>query len=256
MRSLKVLLLSLSLNSAAHSASMPNFGNFLGAFLGGNSGSGATSSIQSLVINAGLIYAKSDPRFAAILTVLGINNASDLQNFLAGDLSGSNFQDVIVHAAFQYAQQNPKYAEWFAKVGVVDEPSLRAFLNGKGAKYEDFIFSLALKYAQNNSQYSEWLKQLGIEDISDISDIMNGGLEGSNLQDLLIGFGQSYLQSNPQYSQYSFILSLLLGDSTLSNLGSNNMFLGAYEGLPISELKIIQKSKKLKVRTKVIRGGA
>ncbi len=242
MRSLKVIALSLALTLSAHAASLPNLGGLLGGLFGG--GGTGTSSIQTLLLNAGLTYAKSDPRFAVVLTALGINNAQDLQNFLQGDSNGNNFKDIIVHAAFQYAQSNPKFSDWLSKVGVTDEPSLRAFLNGKGSKYKDTIFQMALAYAKSNPKYAAWLDQLEISNISDITDILNGGLQGSNIQSLIL----SYLKSNPKYAQYASILSLLLGQDALSSTNISDMFLGAYDGLPVSEIKLIQKTKKTKAK--------
>ncbi|MEZ4814240.1 MAG: hypothetical protein R3A80_03415 [Bdellovibrionota bacterium] len=243
MRSLSFLLLSLVFISIAHPAGLPQY------VVSKDSESDTASSVHSFMLNAGLIFAKSDPKYAAILNVLEINSVFDLQKFTDGDLSGSNFQDIVVHGAFQYAQQNPKYAVEFEKLGVRDEPGLKRLLIVKGGVSGDFVYNLALEYARGNPRYTEWLNQLGIQDTSDIHDIMNGGLEGSNLQKLILSFGQPYLQLNPKFSQSASILSLLLGDSALYNLDSHSLFLGAFEGLPISEIKLIQKTKKLKVRT-------
>lgn len=250
MKTPRIILLSLCFSVSAHAASLPNLGGLLGGFLG--NGGTSTSQIQTLVLNAGLTYAMSDPRFAPVLAALGINNAQDLQNFLQGDSNGNNFQDIIVHAAFQYAQSHSKYSTWLAQMGVVDEPSLNAFLDGKGAKYENLIFSLALQYAQSNPKYSEWLDELEIDSVADIQDIANGDLQGTNLQDLLVAVGTQYVMSNPKYSKYMAIITLLLGNGSLPSMGGGanplDMFLGAYEGLPVSEIKTIQKAKKMKAK--------
>jgi len=238
--------MSLVFGASAQAAGLPDLGGHVsGLFAGGDTTS--TSSIQTFILNAGLTYAKSDPKYAAI-SALGINDSNDLQNFLNGDQNGSNFQDIIVHAAFQYAQGNPLHADWLAKVGVTDEASLKTFLNGKGAKNQDTIFNLALDYAENNPQYAAWLDQLGIQNISDISDIMNGDLDTSNLKDILSSLGTSFLQANPKDSHYAYFLSLLTGDSTLHTSDLSDIFLGAYDGLPVSEIKLIQTTKKIKAK--------
>lgn len=251
MRSLRTLLLSLVLTSTSYSATLP--AGSLGGLLGGSSGTNA-SSVQNILVSFGLTYLMSDPKYAATLSALGINNAADLQNFISGDQSGANFNDIIVHAAFQYGISNPKYAAWFTQIGVTDEPSLRAFLKGKGSSSKDLIFSLALEYAKKNPKYAGWLDSLEITNISDIQDIFSGGLQGTNIRDLVLSMGLNYLQSNQSGNskgqQYAIILTLLLGDNTLSSFDPSSLFLGAYDGLHLSEIKTIQKSKNKKVKAK------
>ncbi len=248
MKAPRTLLLTLVFaTSVARAASFSDFLGLIGGALANGSSSSGTTSAQSLALSMGLQFAKSDPSFAAIFAALGINNSTDLEAYLKGDLSGANFRDIVVHAAFEYAKANPKHAQWLAKVGVKDEPSLRAFLKGKGGKtYQDYIYTLALEYARANPTYATWLEELDIEGIEDIRDILSGGLEGTNLKDFVMSLGMRYLQSNPNYTQYAFILSLIMGDDFVSL--PVVPYLGAFEGLPLDEIKNIHRMKKLKAR--------
>jgi hypothetical protein len=240
-------LLSLAFASQIYSANLPP--SHLAVTLVGNSDTGAPP-IQDIVIEAGLTHAKSDPKYAAILSALGIQNPLDLQQFIKGDINGSNFMDIIVHTAYQNALSNPIYFQWFEKMGIRDESTLRNFVSMSGNNYKSLIYSLALEYARGNPKYAAWLYALEIADVSDIHDIVNGDLDGTNFKDIILAYGVSFLKSNPRYQPYAFILSLIFGNNTLNVSSPGPLFLGVYDGLPVSEIKAIQKSKNKKVKAK------
>lgn len=259
----KIIIFCCLISGTTVNAQSLNFGGLLGSLFSGN----GTGNIQNLVINAGLIYAKADPRVGVILSALNINSADDVKNFLNGDRNGQNFKDILAYLAFQYGQENPEFTQWFDTVGVENPEDLLRFINGDGGDIQTTIFQMALAYAENNPQYQEWLDRLEIYGIDDISMILNGDLDSSNLQDLLISIGTSYLGQNSQYSQYLGYLNIVLGliggnnnDDVVSILPikedmPNNLFLGAFDGMSVSQIKAIKASTQTQKATKKKRKG-
>ena len=214
-------------------------------------GSDQANQVIDLALALAIGYAKTDPRYAPILTALGINTPQDLRNFLKGGTDGSNFRNILARLAFLQGQSNPQVRDWLAKLGITNEQQLRDFLknNGQGASFET-ILSLALAQAQSNPKYTTWLSRLGIRDVQDFRNLLRGTQSG-NLQSLILMVGLHYVESNPKYAQYApmiraalVALGLSQGDDGTGNDGSSDddiIDLGVYKGMTVGEVKAVRK---------------
>ncbi|MEZ4814256.1 MAG: hypothetical protein R3A80_03495 [Bdellovibrionota bacterium] len=210
-----------------------------------NSSSQVSNTMQNFLLNLGLFYARSNPQVAPILSTLGINSSTDLTKFINGDKNGSNFQSIIANAALQYAMSNPQYISVLQNLGVNDVQDIQDLLGSGNGASTDVLLNLAFSYIGNNPKYQVWLDQLGINDVSDLQGLLNGS-GGTDLKSVILQLAMIYAQANPQYGIYiSLISALLNGGSLGSVVDVNNPFLGAFDGLSLSEIKAIQSAKKL-----------
>lgn len=229
-------------------------------------GGGDSDALMDLAFDAAYMYA-SHSEYAPILVALNINSGDDLQAFLMND--EQNFNDIIAHLALAYASDNPEFSQWFNQSGVTDHASLVKFM--KKTKHKTTIHKMALKQAREDEDYSQWLEQLGIEDVSDIQELLNGGGDSGDLFAKLWPLIEQYVETNhPEYAQYLPMLQQLLGigedpvidlpveeepveedDGTVDEgevVEEDDEVvppevLGAFRGLPESEVKEIQKAR-------------
>jgi hypothetical protein len=204
-------------------------------------------TLIDLGINVGIVYAKQDPRYNAILTTLGINSAADVRALLAGNANGFNFQGIIARLAFLESSRNAQLRDVFARLGITNESQLRAFL-GSGDRGLDFerILSAALLQAQGNSRYATWLSRLGIRDIQSIKNLLSGQGSQGNVIGLALTIALSYVESKPRYAQYVPLIRAALmsfgvvpasqvGDPTRSD--DDIIDLGPYSGMTNGEVR-------------------
>jgi len=265
-----------NLGGGANGGQLDGIGN-IGDLLGGGGGQlgdigsigdllqgGDSSALMDLAFDAAYMYASSDPQYAGILMVLGINSGDDLQAFLMND--EQNFNDIISHLALSYASENPEFGNWFSQIGVTDIASANKYM--KNGKYKTTVHKMALAQARGDENYSEWLSQLGINDLSDLQGLLNG--DGGDIFANLMPLVEQYVNTNyPEYAQFLPIIQQLLGgmggngedpsinlpveqddpsiDLPVIDEGEEEVVppevVGAFRGLPISEVKAIQKAR-------------
>jgi hypothetical protein len=200
-----------------------------------------------LGINIGIVYAKQDPRYNAILTTLGINSAADVRALLAGNANGFNFQGIIARLAFLESSRNAPLRDVFLRLGITNESQLRAFL-ASGDRGIDFerILSAALLQAQSNSRYATWLNRLGIRDVQSLKNYLGGQGRQGNVIGLALTIALSFVESNPRYAQYVPLIRAALmsfgvvpasqvGDPTRSD--DDIIDLGPYSGMTNGEVR-------------------
>jgi hypothetical protein len=236
----------------------------IGDLLGGG---GDSDALMGMAFDAAYMYA-SHSEYAPILVALNINSGDDLQAFLMND--EQNFNDIIAHLALDYASENPEFSQWFSQVGVKDHASLVKFM--KKTKHKSTINKMALKQARGDEDYSQWLSQLGINDASDIQELLNGSGDNGDLFAKIWPLVEQYVETNhSEYAQFLPMLQQLLGigedpvidlpveedDGTVEEEETVEEdevveeddeivppeVVGAFRGLPLSEVKEIQKAR-------------
>lgn len=269
-----------NLGGGANGGQLDGIGN-IGDLLGGGGGQlgdigsigdllngGDSSALMDLAFDAAYMYASSDPQYAGILMILGINSGDDLQAFLMND--EQNMNDIVSHLALSYASENPQFANWFSQIGVTDIASANKYM--KNGKYKKTVHQMALAQARSDDNYSEWLSQLGINDLSDLQGLLNG--DGGDIFANLMPLVEQYVNANyPEYAQFLPIIQQLLGgmgngqdpsinlpvideeeevddpsiDLPVIDEGEDEVVppevVGAFRGLPVSEVKEIQKAR-------------
>jgi len=205
-------------------------------------------ALVKLGISFAMIYAKNDPRYAVILSSLGLNSPEDLQAFLDGNANGANFGNIISNLVFQAAVGNSEAGQILQKLGITDLKQLRAFINSKEGGFDyNRLLEIALERAGGSSKYTVWLKAMGINDIQDIRNLLNGSQQGGNLKSLVVVFALDYVKKNPKYEEYAVYIEaamIALGlyqgaDGTGQNGGSDDdiINLGPYNGMTVGETR-------------------
>jgi hypothetical protein len=197
---------------------------------GANQGDALLDTALSLAI----LYAKTDPKIGPVLAALGINGAEDIKNLFRGDRSGANFNDIISFAIANYASQDPRIQAVLDQLGIRDFSDIQSLLNGSGDRAA--LFQLAYDAISHDEKYSKWLAMLEISNAEDLQGLLDGGIQGGNLKDLLFRIGMAYLASKGKIDLGAFF---------------QGVDLGAYQGLPTSEIsRIVKTAKAAKAKRK------
>jgi len=207
--------------------------------------------IITFAVNLAILYGKENARYQRLLYALNINSAEDLYDFLDGSADGRNFGKIIARLAFTAALADDGAADALARMGIQNELELREFIeNAQNGVDLDFILKLALSQAQIDSKYTRWLEAAGIDSIDDLSRMLNGDKEQTNMQSLLLFIGLHVLRSNPEYQKYAVYIEaalMTLGltqgmDGSGRSGGSEDdiINLGAFNGMTVGETEEIQ----------------
>ncbi len=222
--------------------------------------SSSTDGILDFALNLAIVYGEMDPRYAPVLTALGIHNADDVKKLLNGDQSGGNFKDIAATLIIMYAQKDAKVAGYLNQAGIHNAVDLRRFLDNPlgDAGVQSLVFDLAYQSAAKNPKYAQWLDVMNIHSGEDLGNLIKNGQQGGGLQNMLLPLALAYVQNNPKYAKWvpliqAVILKMNPGSSSGGSTGGDDADWsdvaagdeapapGAFAGLDSDTLKSIKK---------------
>jgi len=192
------------------------------------------TDVEEMALNVAIIFAQSNPLFAPVLSALGISDATDLINLVNNSLNGSSFTAVIAHFAISYGEQNPQVAGTLNSLGIQNFAQAQtALATPTGSGTQSALYELAYEFVSLDPAFASWLTSMGITGPSSIASVATNGAPSTNLMSILVSIGVSFVED---------LVSMVTSATNLFP----TLHLGAYQGLPLSEIaKITARLKAL-----------